>query len=213
MNDDLASAPLKPCARAVTGDSSALPFLCFVLSAAAVFCLSNVVAAQRGRGGPGYPPPPGLESGGDYGGDRPRGDVIFSGGIVNRMSNKGLDVQDRSTRSGTQVQQWSYSGQPDQRWNVIELGRGEFAIVSVGTGQVLEVAGGDLRNGGRVDQNRWIGSPSQRWRLQKKGDFNELINVASGKCLEVKDKNPADGAGIQQWGCSGAGNQAWRFQK
>ena len=169
--------------------------------------------SDDGRGRPAYPAPPGLEYGGGYGGDRPRGDVVFSGGIVNRMSNKGLDVQDRSTRRGAQVQQWGYGGQPNQRWNVIELGSGEFAIVSVGTGKVLEVAGGDLRNGGRVDQNRWIGSPSQRWRLQKKGDFNELINIASGKCLDVKDKSPADGAGIQQWDCSGADNQAWRFQK
>jgi ricin-type beta-trefoil lectin protein len=164
-----------------------------------------------GRVRPAYPPPPGLEYGG--GDARPRGDVIFSGGIVNRMSHKALDVQDRSTRSGATVQQWSYGGQPNQRWNVIELGRGEFAIVSVGTGRVLEVAGGDLRNGGRVEQNRWVGSPSQRWRIDKKGDFNEVMNVASGRCLDVTDKSPADGASIQQRDCSGAANQAWRFQK
>jgi hypothetical protein len=166
-----------------------------------------------GRGRPGYPPPPGLEYGGGYGGDRPRGDLVFSGGIVNRMSNKALDVQDRSTRGGGHVQQWDYGGQPNQRWSVIELGNREFAIVSVGRGTVLEVAGGDLRNGAAVDQNRWIGSPSQRWRLEKRGDFNAVLNVASGKCLDVRDKNPANGTSIQQWDCSGAANQAWRLQK
>jgi endo-1,4-beta-xylanase len=187
--------------------------LCLLLPAAALTCLSTAIAAQRGRGGPGYPPPPGLESGADYGRDRPRGDVIFSGGIVNRMSHKGLDVQDRSTRVAAHVQQWRYDGQPDQRWNVVDLGGGEFAIVSVGTGKVLEVAGGDLRNGGSVDHNRWIGSPSQRWRLESNGDLNQVINAASGKCLDIKDKSPADGANILQWDCSGGDNQAWRFQK
>jgi pectate lyase len=128
------------------------------------------------------------------------------------MSNKALDIQDRSTRAGG-VQQWAYAGQPDQRWNVVDLGRGQFAIVSIGSGQVLGVAGGDLRNGGHVEHSRWIGSGNQRWRLQKKGAFTEVINVASGKCLDVEDKNPRDGANIRQWDCSGADNQSWRFQQ
>jgi hypothetical protein len=184
----------------------------FSLFAAAAFCLSNVASAQRGRG-PGYPPPPGLEAGADYGRDRPRGDVIFSGGIVNRMSHKALDVQDRGTRIGAHVQQWRYDGLPDQRWNVVALEGGEVAIVSAGTGKVLEVASGDLRNGSHIDQNRWIGSPSQRWRLKTSGDFNEVINAASGKCIDIQDKNQADGANIQQRDCSGGDSQAWRFQK
>ena len=169
---------------------------------------ASAVSAQAG---PGYPPPPGLDSGGAF--DRPHGDVIFSGGIVNRMSNKALDVQDRSTRGGANVQQWSYAGQPNQRWNVVDLGRGQFAIVSVGSGQVLGVAGGDLRNGASVEQNRWIGSGNQRWRLQKKGAFTEVINLASGKCLDLQDKSSRDGANIEQRDCNGADNQSWRFQQ
>ena len=169
---------------------------------------ASAVSAQTG---PGYPPPPGLDSGGAF--DRPHGDVIFSGGIVNRMSNKALDVQDRSTRGGANVQQWSYAGQPNQRWNVVGLGHGQFAIVGVGSGQVLGVAGGDLRNGASVEQNRWIGSGNQRWRLQKKGAFTEVINIASGKCLDLRDKSPLDGANIEQRDCNGADNQSWRFQQ
>ena len=169
---------------------------------------ASAVSAQTG---PGYPPPPGLDSGGAF--DRPHGDVIFSGGIVNRMSNKALDVQDRSTRGGVNVQQWSYAGQPNQRWNVVDLGHGQFAIVGVGSGQVLGVAGGDLRNGASVEQNRWIGSGNQRWRLKKKGAFTEVINIASGKCLDLQDKSPRDGANIEQRDCNGADNQSWRFQQ
>jgi hypothetical protein len=193
-------------------------FLAVWLGAAAASYYTADISGQGDSGapavltqaGPGYPPPPGLDSGGAF--DRPSGDVVFSGGIVNRMSNKALDVQDRSTRTGAGVQQWAFAGQPNQRWNVVDLGRGEFAIVGVGSGQVLGVAAGDLRNGASVEHSRWIGSGSQRWRLQKNGAFTEVINAASGKCLDVQDKNPRDGANIQQWDCSGADNQSWRFQ-
>jgi hypothetical protein len=188
------------------------------LVAVAALCCTARMSAQRGlpaaavstQTGPGYPPPPGLDSG--VGFDQPHGDVVFSGGIVNRMSNKALDVQDRTTRTGADVQQWSYAGQPNQRWNVIDLGHGQVAIVSVGSGQTLGVAGGDLRNGGAIEQSRWIGGGHQRWRLAKKGAFTEVINLASGKCLDVQDRNPRDGAHIQQSDCNGANNQSWRLQ-
>jgi Ricin-type beta-trefoil lectin domain-like len=168
-----------------------------------------------GGGVPAPPPPPPPRPGGGYGGGyaRPQGNVFFSGGIVNRMSNKGLDVQDRSTRNGANVQQWGYGGEPNQRWELIEVGRGEYGIISVGSGKALEVADGNPRNGANVEQYQWNGAPTQRWRLEKHGDFYEVINIATRKCLDVQDKNPRDGANIQQWDCSGADNQAWRFQK
>jgi hypothetical protein len=161
------------------------------------------------------PPPPPPRPGGGYGGGyaRPQGNVFFSGGIVNRMSSKGLDVQDRSARNGANVQQWGYGGEPNQRWEMIEVGRGEYGIISVGNGKALEVTGGSPRNGANVEQYQWNGASTQRWRLEKHGNFYEVINVATSKCLDVQDKNPRDGANIQQWDCSGADNQAWRLQK
>ncbi len=157
------------------------------------------------------PPPPPPRPGGGYA--RPQGDVFFSGGIVNRMSNKGLDVQDRSSRNGANVQQWGYGGEPNQRWELIEVGRGEYGIISVGSGKALEVVGGSPRNGANVEQYQWNGASTQRWRIEKHGNFYEVINIATRKCLDVQDKNPRDGANIQQWDCSGADNQAWRFEK
>ena len=141
-------------------------------------------------------------------------DVIFSGGIVNRMSNKALDVQDRSTRGGANVQQWSYAGQPNQRWNVVDLGHGQFAIVQRWQ-----------RSGSRCGRRR----PQERARAssrtdglaaaisggasRRKGAFTEVINIASGKCLDLRDKSPRDGANIEQQDCNGADNQSWRFQQ
>ena len=74
--------------------------------------------------------------------DRPDGRVWFRGGIINKWSRKGLDVENESTRDQANIQQWGYGGKPNQRWDVIELGRDEFAIVNQGSDKALEVGGG-----------------------------------------------------------------------
>src|SRR5262245_35252151 len=53
----------------------------------------------------------------------PQGRTFFSGGILARVSGKGLDVKDRSTEDGAPVQLWDYVGGPNQAWNIIDLGR------------------------------------------------------------------------------------------
>ena len=84
-------------------------------------------ATYTGRGGDwggGYPPPdPGFGRP-PSGGYPPSGRVFFSGGIVSRGSNKCLDVEGRSNRDAANVQQWSCSGGSNQKWDVIDLGRG-----------------------------------------------------------------------------------------
>jgi hypothetical protein len=49
---------------------------------------------------------------------------------MNRHSNKALDVTERSNQDGANIQQWSYSDQPNQNWDVIDIGNGEAAIIS-----------------------------------------------------------------------------------
>jgi Ricin-type beta-trefoil lectin domain-like len=77
---------------------------------------------------PSYRPPPSGGWGGGSGGGAypPSGRVFYSGGIVNRASGKGLDVQDRSTRDAANVQQWDFGGGPNQTWDVIDQGGGRF---------------------------------------------------------------------------------------
>src|SRR5262245_14037052 len=146
------------------------------------------------------------------GGYRPNGRVMYSGPITNRNSAKSLDVVDRSTQDEAEIQQWSYADQSNQRWDVIDLGRGEFAIVSQGSRKVLDVSRGRNRDGAGVQQYHWQGDATQRWRLQKvSGSYYQIINVGSGKCLDVVDFSRQDGAPIQQWSCSGGANQAWKL--
>jgi hypothetical protein len=144
----------------------------------------------------------------------PNGRIFFSGGIVNRNSGKCLDVEGRSNRNAANVQQWTCSGGSNQLWDIVDLGRGQYSIVSVGSNKVLEVGGEADRDGANIQQFRWQGGDNQRWRIQRAGNGAfQVVNIASDKCLDVENRGRDDGANVQQWACGGGTNQAWTFRK
>lgn len=157
----------------------------------------------------------GISSGGignGIGGDRPNGRVLYRGSIINRGSNKGLDVTERGREDGANIQQWDYANQPNQNWDVIDLGNDEVAIVSQHSGRVLTVQGGRDNNGANIIQRTWRGAAQQRWRLQNLGGgWVQISNTDNGKCLDVEAKGRQNGANIQQWDCASQANQQWRL--
>ena len=70
----------------------------------------------------------GRDNNGGYGNaTRPSGRVSYSGPIMNRHSDKALDVTEQGMQDGANIQQWSYADQPNQNWDVIDLGNNEVA--------------------------------------------------------------------------------------
>ena len=162
---------------------------------------------------PSYRPPPSGGRGGSGSSYPPSGRIFYSGGITNRASSKGLDVQDRSTRDAANVQQWNFVGAPNQTWDVVDVGNGEFSIISQGSNLALDVARPTPADGANVQQFRWHNGDNQRWRLERVGGgFYQIVSVSSGKCLDVDAGHiREDGANVQQWSCSGQPNQHWRL--
>ena len=147
-------------------------------------------------------------------GNRPNGRVSYSGPIMNRHSNKALDVTERSNQDGANIQQWSYADQPNQNWDVIDLGNGEAAIISRQSGRALTVQGGRDNNGANIIQRSWNGTPQQRWRLEQVGnDYYRIVSVDNGKCLDVTAQGRQDGANIQLWDYANQANQQWRLRR
>lgn len=147
-------------------------------------------------------------------GSRPNGRAAYSGPIMNRHSDKALDVTDRSNQDGADIQQWSYADQPNQNWDVIDLGNGESAIISRQSGRALTVQGGRDNNGANIIQQSWRGSPQQRWRLEQVGgDYYRIVSVDNGKCLDVTQEGRQDGANIQLWDYANQANQQWRLRR
>jgi hypothetical protein len=164
---------------------------------------------------PGYSTPPSYRwpSGGGGPVYPPSGRTFFSGGIINRGSGKGLDVRDQSTRDAAPIQQWDFGGNPNQSWDVVEQGNGQFAIVSQASGKVIEVADHNASDGAIVQQYRWRNGDNQRWRLERVGGgFYQIVSVSSGRCLDVELGHiNENGAKVQQWSCSNQPNQHWRL--
>lgn len=147
-------------------------------------------------------------------GRRPNGRVSYSGPIMNRHSDKALDVTERSNEDGANIQQWSYADQPNQNWDVIDLGNGEAAIISRQSGRALTVQGSRDNNGANIIQQSWRGTPQQRWRLEQiGGDYYRIVSVDNGKCLDVTQEGKQDGANIQLWDYANHANQQWRLRR
>jgi hypothetical protein len=158
----------------------------------------------------------GYSSGSSGGGSgyRPSGNTIYSGGIINRGSGKGLDVVNQSRQGGANIQQWEYANQSNQNWDVIDLGNDEVAIINQNSGLALTVQGGRGDNGANIVQRRWNNNSQQRWRLRSVGDrYYAIINVTNGKCIDVAGESRENGAKIQQWDFANQDNQKWRLEK
>ena len=97
---------------------------------------------------------------------------------------------------------------------MIDLGRGDYAIISQGSNKALDVAGASNRDGANVQQYRYGSGDNQRWRLERAGNgAYRIVNAASGKCLDVEGARRVDGANVQQWSCGGGTNQTWILKK
>lgn len=146
--------------------------------------------------------------------NRPNGRVSYSGSIINRHSNKGLDVTEQSMQEGANIQQWGYSDQPNQNWDVIDLGNGEVAIISRQSGMAITVQGGNDNNGANIIQRSWNGNRQQRWRLEQiSGGYYQIVSVDNGKCLDVTERGRQDGANVQLWNYANQANQHWRLNR
>ena len=138
----------------------------------------------------------------------------YSGPIMNRHSDKALDVTEQGMQDGANIQQWSYADQPNQNWDLIDLGNNEVAIISRHSGRALTVQGGRDNNGANIIQRGWNGTPQQRWRLEQTGgDYYRIVSVDNGKCLDVTQQGKQDGANIQLWDYANQANQQWRLKR
>ena len=141
--------------------------------------------------------------------------VFYSGGIFNRASGKALDVEGRSTRDAANVQQWDFGSAPNQLWDIVDQGTGQYAILSRCSGKALDVTGRSAADGANIQQFSFGNGDNQRWRLQSvPGGYYLIVSVSSGKCLDVEGGRVLEnGANVQQWSCGGAANQQWQLRR
>lgn len=132
--------------------------------------------------------------------------------ITAKHSGKSLDVSNYSSAEGALVNQWSYVGGNNQKWEITDTGTGYYTIKSAHSGRVLEVVGGSAANDANICQSAYIaGKTSQQWSLEKIGEYYKITNRNSGKVLDVSNISTEDGARIHQWDYVGGDNQLWKI--
>ncbi|ONI91057.1 alpha-L-fucosidase [Saccharothrix sp. ALI-22-I] len=132
--------------------------------------------------------------------------------LVARHSGKVADVQGSGTANGTDVLQWPWLNQANQKWTFTKTGDGYYKIKGVGSGKLLEVAGLSRVDGGNVAIWSDANAPQQHWAVTPVGDgYHVLTNRLSGRSLNVSDGSTADGANVDQREYVSAPEEQWRI--
>ncbi len=137
-------------------------------------------------------------------------DQIVSGkvySILNKYSDKALDIDGFSKDNGANVQQWDYTGWENQAWKVESLSNGYYKITNINSGKVLDVADQSKENGGNIQQWDYTGAENQQWSITAVNGYYQIKNRHSGKVLDVAGQSKENGANIQQWDYTGGENQ------
>jgi photosystem II stability/assembly factor-like uncharacterized protein len=88
-----------------------------------------------------------------------------------------------------------------------------YQLVSVHSGNALDVAGADTADGVRIQQEkRATSAASQQWRLKPADDgYYQLVNHNSGKVLGVRSTSVTPTATVEQQSDTGAAAQQWKL--
>lgn len=132
--------------------------------------------------------------------------------IFSLKSGKVLDVMGYSKENGANVQQFTYFGSNNQRWELIPADDSYFRIVSVHSGKCLEVMEPPQKYGVNVRQNACRDADRQLWRIQPYPYADTAVRIVSehsGKALDVAGLDSESGANVQQYRLHGGDNQWW----
>jgi hypothetical protein len=92
---------------------------------------------------------------------------------------------------------------------------GEFEIISVNSGLVLDVPAFSTEPGVLIQQWTENGGANQQWTIHRPAGFPtgyEIVSVNSGLVLDVPAFSTEPGVLIQQWTENGGANQQWNIK-
>ena len=127
-------------------------------------------------------------------------------------SGKCLDITGSSSANGAKIQQWSCGAGTNQRFQLKDMGSGQYQLIASNSGKCLDVVNVSKSNGAAIQQWNCGGGTNQLWQLVSKGtNTYQVQSVNSGKCLDVTGNSAANGALLQQWSCGSGSNQLFQI--
>ncbi|MFC1994318.1 RICIN domain-containing protein [Chloroflexota bacterium] len=86
--------------------------------------------------------------------------------IVNRYSEKVLDVLSYSKEDKANVIQWHWHDTDNEKWRLHLLQGGKYKIINKNSGKVLDVLSYSKINGGNIIQYHWQNTNNQKWQIE-----------------------------------------------
>jgi hypothetical protein len=138
--------------------------------------------------------------------------------VVNRNSHLALEVPGASTANGIQLVQNTYTGSPNQQWDINPLPStfgGDYSYYTLRAahdGVTADLNNWSYANGDQIQQ--WNGGTNtlEQWYFQYAGNgYFKIHSRWSNKLVGVFGGSTSRGAQIVQWDDTGALDQQWRF--
>jgi glucuronoarabinoxylan endo-1,4-beta-xylanase len=135
--------------------------------------------------------------------------------IINRNSGQYLDCYNFGTTDGTNVVQWSGTGNTNQQWEITAVGDDYYRLSPVhAPDEALDVADYSSSDGANVQLWGYWGGECQQWKFIDVGDgYYQIEARHSGQLLEVVNALTENGANVQQWPANNHVCQHWSLQQ
>ena len=88
-----------------------------------------------------------------------------------------------------------------------------YRVVSMFSGQAMDIAGCATANAAVVDQWGYWRGTCQQWTLQSSLGGYRFVGAASGRCLDVPGGSRTAGQGVALWDCLNNTVQAWNLNQ
>ncbi|TCC00462.1 cellulose-binding protein [Micromonospora zingiberis] len=127
--------------------------------------------------------------------------------ITNVATGLSLD-SGGSVPTQSMLKQWSYNGNSNLQWQLVDSGGGFYRLVNRTNGMVAD-SWGDASNGATAVQAPWNGHVNQQWRLTDLGNGRyQVINRGTGTALDSGGDTTV-GSRVKLWAPDGSPNLQW----
>ncbi|WP_436944488.1 RICIN domain-containing protein [Streptomyces sp. SudanB25_2051] len=131
--------------------------------------------------------------------------------LVDPATGRAADVQGAATNDGAPVLAWERHGQPNQQWQVADLGDGHVRLRAVHSGLCLQPVD-PLGPGAVVVQRPCVDSDAQRWVATPSADGAAHTFILKGWGLALAPTGPENGSPLSLQAPDAANPRGWALQ-
>ena len=129
--------------------------------------------------------------------------------ISNEASGRVID-DPASTSNVTNIEQWQLDGGANQKWTFVQIANGNYFIVNLASGMVLDDPQAETGNGVDIQQFQLNGAYNQEWTVTNQPNGLDVIqNAYSLQMLDDPNFATSNGSPVDQFQPTGAANQQW----